>query len=183
MVQQQDTSSHRSPCHPPESRQCNNLPCKNQERGQRSSGPSGSHWRGVMPSCSASTQDSQYQRHLEIMSHQHSIPSQQATDESLRQRHHHCGAMGSDERQPPGAGLYTRPSVFPQSQGRWSHGSQAFRCLHRHHNANGPVDLQHVYDIYPRSNWRPRQGTSLENVKSTHVSQRRVISKQSSLTE
>ena len=35
------------------------------------------------------------------------------------------GTMGSTERQPPRAGLYTRPSIVTQPQGRWSHGSQA----------------------------------------------------------
>ena len=79
--------------------------------------------------------------------------------------------------------VYTQLSVIPQSQGRWSHGSQACRCHHRHHNANQPVDLEYVHDIYPRSNWRSRQGASLENVKSTHVSQRRVTTKQPSSTE
>ena len=36
------------------------------------------------------------------------------------------------------------------------------------------MDIPHIYDIYPRTNWRTSQGPGMENVDAIYLSQRGV---------
>ena len=60
---------------------------------------------------------------------------------------------------------------------RGSHGIKASGGVIGYHHEGRPMDLPHVHDIHPGTNWGTRQGPGMEDVKNSYLSQREVTNK------